>query len=139
TVASKRQLLTAMAKRDLAPFFAHADHKRKGPLHIEQMEWFASPNDLCRLALQLDAAGPDLKAILSINPGIPDAKSDWTYIGCKGGKDAGVFEITWLPERARDGKKLFFAAAFNNPDAAIDESAALAAVAAARAFLATVP
>jgi hypothetical protein len=70
-----------------------------------------------------------------MNPGIPDEKNQYKYIGFKGGSEPGVFNTTYLLQRARDGKWLFLTVGFNDTSAAIDEPKAIAAVVTAREYL----
>jgi beta-lactamase class A len=138
-VAHRRKLLEGYDARDLAPTTAQAASFTK-PVMIDSLEWFASPEDLCNLMVGLEArAGAPETApvgtILAINPGIPDDAKQWSYVGFKGGSEPGVMNLTWLLRRARDGKWLFMSAGFNDTARPIDEGKALAAVAAARAFL----
>ena len=94
------------------------------PLRIAELEWFASPNDLIRamdwLRRHMDGpAGADLRAILSKNPGLPDATKNWRYVGYKGGSEPGVLTMTFLLQ-AKDGGWYAMAAGVNNPQADVD-------------------
>lgn len=94
------------------------------PLRIAELEWFASPNDLIRAMdwLRQHMAGPaggDLRAILSKNPGIPDAVTNWRYVGYKGGSEPGVLTMTFLLQ-ARDGGWYVLSAGVNDPDKDVD-------------------
>jgi hypothetical protein len=105
------------------------------------IEWFASPEDLCKLmvALKARADAPTtapVGAILSINPGLPDEAGAYKYIAFKGGSEPGVMNLTWLLQRKSDDKWVFLTVGFNDTGSAIDDEKALAATAAARAFLA---
>ena len=73
-----------------------------GPVAVEELEWFASPLDLCTalVRLQQDEVASE---ILSANPGIPDEQGLWSYIGYKGGSEPGVLAIAWYVEAAADG------------------------------------
>jgi hypothetical protein len=138
-VAHKRKLLEAYDKRDPAEMMAYAP-SFKTPIMIDSLEWFASPEDLCKVMADLHARAEatttaPVGAILSINPGIPDDKNQYRYIGFKGGSEPGVLNGTFLLQRARDGKWLFLTAGFNDPDAPIDEPKAIAAQVTAREFL----
>ncbi len=78
-----------------------------GARNIDRLEWFASSEDLCRVMATLHARsskpklGP-LLDVLSINPGLPIDKTQWPYIGFKGGSEPGVINLTWLLRRADD-------------------------------------
>jgi hypothetical protein len=139
-VAHKRKLLDAYEERDLSQAMAQAEGWSK-PRMIDSIEWFASPEDLCRLMVALkgyaDApATAPVGAILSINPGIPDEHGAYRYIGFKGGSEPGVMNLTWLLQRARDDKWLFLSVGLNDTSENIDEAKALTAASTARDFLA---
>jgi beta-lactamase class A len=91
-----------------------------GARNIDQLEWFASSEDLCRVMATLHARSRKPKLaplldVLSINPGIPIDKSQWPYIGFKGGSEPGVMNLTWLLRRADD--RWFVVALTANSDA----------------------
>lgn len=92
------------------------------PTAIDELEWFASPADLCRVhvALQELASKPGLeplRRILSVNPGVPMADA-WTYVAFKGGSEPGVLAGSWLAER--DGRRFFVAAQLENTRGAVE-------------------
>lgn len=94
------------------------------PVRIAELEWFASPNDLIRamdwLRRHMDGpAGAELRAILSKNPGIPDAATNWRYVGYKGGSEPGVLTMAFLLQ-AKDGDWYALAAGANDPDKDVD-------------------
>jgi beta-lactamase class A len=134
-VAGKRRLLEAMDKRDLGPTVALAPSWTT-PRFVDTMEWFASPNDLCKVAAELHGMGDDVANILSMNPGVPDTSGQYKYIGYKGGGEAGVMALAWILQRAADGAWLFLAIEYNDTAHAIDEAKGIAAAQAARSFLA---
>ena len=95
-----------------------------GSYYIEQIEWFASAADLCRVmaALHLKAGNPLLSPIhdsLSINPGIAFDARTWAYVGYKGGYETGVKSDVWLLQR-RDGRWFTMAAIINDAKEEID-------------------
>jgi beta-lactamase class A len=135
----KRRLLDGYDRRDPAEIMAHAESFTK-PVSIESIEWHASPEDLCKLMVQLHVraqapATAPVRDILSINPGLPDEKKQYSYIGYKGGSEPGVLNLTWLLQRAGDQKWLFLTVGFNDKNNPIDESKAGAVAATAREFL----
>lgn len=110
------------------------------PILIDQIEWFASAEDLCRAMATLDAwaAEPGLEpisAILSINPGTRFDLAVWEYIGFKGGSELGVLNLTWLLRRV-DGRTFVLTGSLNNTKGAVDEDAAVAVLQAAAQLLA---
>src|SRR3546814_16831700 len=62
-----------------------------GPRFIDSLEWFASPNDIARLMIDLRARGSEQAlAAMAINNGVgPVAAADWSYLGYKGGSENG--------------------------------------------------
>lgn len=100
------------------------------PRWIDQLEWFASADDLCRVMgalwsrAQRPAAAPLLE-VLSKNPGIEIAKPPWKLVGYKGGSEPGVLNMTWLLQRD-DDRWFFVTLGFNSTEKAeIDEGAAI--------------
>jgi len=94
------------------------------PLRIAELEWFASPNDLIRamdwLRRHMDGpAGADLRAILSKNPGIPNAAKNWHYVGYKGGSEPGVLTMAFLL-KGKDGSWHAMATGVNDPARDVD-------------------
>ncbi len=84
---------------------------------IDQLEWFASSEDLCRTmaALWTRAQNPKaapLLAVLAKNRGLPLDPSVWPYVGFKGGSEPGVLNATYLLQRA-DDKWFVITASFN--------------------------
>ncbi len=91
---------------------------------IDTIEWFASPNDLCRVLLDLKTIGelPGMEPVLnamSLQPGITFDPQDWQYVGYKGGYETGVRSDVWLLQR-QDGRWFVLAGIINNPSAEID-------------------
>ncbi|OHD06693.1 serine hydrolase [Sphingopyxis sp. RIFCSPHIGHO2_12_FULL_65_19] len=94
----------------------------KGPRFIDSLEWFASPNDIGRLMVDLRARqSKPLLAAMAINNGVgPVAAADWTYLGYKGGSENGVLSMSLLGQRKADGKWFVVTASWNNPDANVE-------------------
>jgi hypothetical protein len=141
-VPHKRKLLEQFEQRDLSK--APLDPENGGwakPRMVDVIEWFASPEDLCKLMVGLKAradapATAPVGEILSKNPGLPDETGAFRYVAFKGGSEPGVMNLTWLLQRKSDAKWVFLTVGFNDTGAAIDESKAITAVSAARDFLA---
>ncbi|KQM77553.1 hypothetical protein ASE70_06595 [Sphingomonas sp. Leaf22] len=94
------------------------------PLRIEQIEWFASPNDLVRtmdwLRRHFDgSAGADLRAVLSKNPGLAEPAANWRYVGYKGGSEPGVLTMTFLLQ-GKDGGWYAMSGGVNDPAKPVD-------------------
>ncbi len=113
------------------------------PTFVDELEWFASPEDLCgamsSLKLLSEAPGGEPVAqILSINPGIPFDAQAWPFIGFKGGSEPGVLNLTWLLRR-EDERWFFLTLGLVDPSAPIDEAAAINLAGFAALLLAEVP
>ena len=95
------------------------------PLHIGEIEWFASCADLCRAMdwIRKQSAAGEAQAVrelLAINRGLPTA-ARFAYAGYKGGSEGGVLNQTWLLQRA-DGAWLAFSASWNDADEPLEEA-----------------
>jgi beta-lactamase class A len=89
-----------------------------GPRFIDSLEWFASPNDVARLMIDLrNRNSPTAMSAMAINPGVnPGATKDWEWLGYKGGSELGVISMSLLGQRKSDGKWFVVTASWNNPD-----------------------
>ena len=93
-----------------------------GPRFIDDLEWFASPDDIARLMIDLRRRGSEqAMAALAINNGLgPVAAEPWSYLGYKGGSENGVLSMSLLGQRKADGKWFVVTASWNNADANVD-------------------
>lgn len=93
-----------------------------GPRFIDSLEWFASPNDIARLMIDLRARqSKTLLEAMAINNGVgPVAAADWKYLGYKGGSENGVLSMSLLGQRKSDGKWFVVTASWNNSDANVE-------------------
>lgn len=93
-----------------------------GPRFIDSLEWFASPDDIARLLIDLRRRGSEqAMAALAINNGLgPVAAEPWRYLGYKGGSENGVLSMSLLGQRKTDGKWFVVTASWNNADANVD-------------------
>lgn len=92
-----------------------------GPRFIDSLEWFASPNDVARLMIDLRSRNsPTAMSAMAINPGVdPGASKDWSWLGYKGGSELGVISMSLLGQRKSDGKWFVVTASWNNPAAPV--------------------
>lgn len=96
------------------------------PRFIDRIEWFASPDDICRsfaglqrVVLTQDRSSAPLPAILSRELGtIGLDRDDWPTIWFKGGSEPGVLTLGWLATD-RDGDSFVVQAMVSDPDAAL--------------------
>lgn len=93
-----------------------------GPRFIDSLEWFASPNDIARLMIDLRKRGSEqAMAAMAINNGLgPVAAEPWRYLGYKGGSENGVLSMSLLGQRKTDGKWFVVTASWNNAEANVD-------------------
>jgi beta-lactamase class A len=91
------------------------------PLHIDTIEWFASAHDLARLLDTFRApAMADARGIMAINPGIArDSTAGWSYLGYKGGSEAGVISMSFLLQ-SKAGRWYAVTGGWNNVAAPVD-------------------
>jgi hypothetical protein len=98
------------------------------PRHIETVEWFASPEDVCRAfaglqELATDPALAPLPAVLSREVGTLGLdRSSWPTIWYKGGSEPGVLTMGWLATTDR-GDTFVVEAMVANPDVALADDA----------------
>ncbi len=75
------------------------------PVAID-VEWFASADDLAKLfRFMRGTADPQAFEIMAINSSVtPTVRTNWAYVGYKGGSEPGVLNLTWLltDEAGRD-------------------------------------
>ncbi len=93
------------------------------PVSVNEIEWFASPNDLCELLIDLsmDEAASE---IMQLNPGGEDETSRWESIGFKGGSEPGVLVGAWIMTD-ESGRSYVLAASVSNEDQLVDETVLL--------------
>ncbi|WP_417594367.1 serine hydrolase [Parasphingorhabdus sp.] len=97
------------------------------PNWIDQLEWFATPQDIIKLLDHLHRnASEETRAILAINPGIgQDSARKWNYFGYKGGSEPGVLSYGFLLQ-SRAGHHYAISIIWNNSEQSLQESDLLA-------------
>ena len=100
-----------------------------GPTAIQDIEWFASASDLCRVTASLWTLGAQpgltpVRDILSGNRGAIGDLTSFPQAGYKGGYEAGVVNMTYVLER-EDGRVFFVSAGYNSTVYSIDTSIAV--------------
>jgi hypothetical protein len=94
------------------------------PSHIDTVEWFASPHDVCQAFAGLhqqatSASGAPLSIIMSVEQaGIDLDHSDWPTVWYKGGSEPGVLTLGWLATNG-EGETFVVETMVANPDAAL--------------------
>jgi beta-lactamase class A len=98
------------------------------PTDIDTLEWFASPDDICRAfaGLQQLAAQPALAILGSIlsanNGGIGLDPAQWPTVWFKGGSEPGVLTLGYLATNSK-GQTVVVAAMLSNPAEVLSPSA----------------
>jgi beta-lactamase class A len=90
------------------------------PQAIDQIEWFLTPADLCKLLDRLRQT-PELKELVTINRGLSLDEAHWTTIGFKGGAEPGVLNFSVLLQD-RHGRWFALVIGWNNPKADVDRT-----------------
>jgi beta-lactamase class A len=129
TPEMRRQLLDQVYAARALPELA-AVAAWTSPIAIDQLEWFATPSDVCRAyaALKASADGPTgapLYGILAKNPGINIDPKQFSYAGFKGGSEPGVLTLSWLLHRRVDGAWVNVTLGVSDPVSTIDDTAAV--------------
>ena len=127
--AGPAERTTLLAKFDPALTLESLDFRilTGRPNFIDQLEWFATPQDMIKLLQYIDQnASEETRAILAINPGIgSDAARKWAYFGYKGGSEPGVLSYNFLL-RAKSGQGYAVSVNWNNDEHSLQESELLA-------------
>lgn len=91
------------------------------PLHIDTIEWFASPTDISNLLYHMvKADDPVVRDILQINKIIPPGDAlRWDYLGGKGGSEPGVISFAFLT-MSKSGKIYAVSGSWNNSQTPVD-------------------
>jgi hypothetical protein len=87
-----------------------------GPVHIDSIEWFASPIDLSNLLNHIRRSGNQrMLQIMTVNTGISDwDAAKWSYVGYKGGSEPGVLSMSMLVQ-SKSGQYYAVTGSWNNP------------------------
>lgn len=94
------------------------------PRYIDKIEWFASPNDICRAFVGLHQLSKDpslspLPSVMSREDGtIGLDRAAWPTVWFKGGSEPGVLTLGWLATDS-GGRTFVVEAMVSNPDAAL--------------------
>ncbi|MFD2415237.1 serine hydrolase [Amycolatopsis pigmentata] len=93
------------------------------PEKIDQLEWFASPTDICRVFSGLSKENqPEIGHALSINDGgLSLDPSRFPTVWYKGGSEPGVLTMNYLV-RAADGRTLTTSVMVSDPARNLDET-----------------
>jgi hypothetical protein len=122
---------------DPLPLGAIASGISLDPRYVEQIEWFASPDDICRAfaGLQSLSKDPRLSPLATIPThevgGIGLDASEWPKVWFKGGSEPGVLTLGWLATNRR-GETFVVEAMVSNPDAVLAPDSATQLVALAK-------
>ena len=118
-VARRRELLAALPNRGAT--LEDLGNLPQGPVAIDDIEWFASPLDLCRAHVVLQTKGDEVRRILSVNRGVDISRERLPYVAWKGGSEPGVLAGSWYGETT-DGRRWFVAALLENAEGDVSTS-----------------
>lgn len=122
-VASPRRRADILADLNLSGVASASPGALLGhaPVAIDQVEWFASPDDLAGIINNIRRLGSrEALDILAINKAMdPVTAGRWAYVGYKGGSEAGVINMTWLL-RDKKGDWSVLTGSWNDPSAPLD-------------------
>jgi beta-lactamase class A len=132
----RREILAGIADKSLPSLNDPSVSSWVKPRYIDEIEWFASPEDLGRaMATFIELSFTTPRVILSRNPGAPFDKKIWKYIGYKGGSEPGVLNNTWLLG-SEDGRWVVITVGLNDISEPIDPSDVQGLMLAAANFIA---
>jgi hypothetical protein len=119
----------------------------KAPVRIDDVEWFVSADDACRVMSELVRLSDvktdqvdltPLKEILGTNPGLAFDSKVWKVLAYKGGSEPGVLNLTWALKRA-DDTVFCVSLTVNDPKKAIRDAEVMGLAMRAVEFLGTQP
>lgn len=95
-----------------------------GPVAIESVEWFASPEDTALLLNNLRRINSQTaRDVMAVNSGIgPATAAKWRYLGYKGGSEPGVVSMSFLTQ-SKTGDWYAISGSWNNPAKEVDNNA----------------
>jgi hypothetical protein len=95
------------------------------PTHIDQVEWFFTSDDLCRVLDKLRQSKEQQRALelLAITRPFDIDDHAWDYLGFKGGAEAGVLNLSLLGKLRGKDRWYAFSFTWNRTDAPLDETA----------------
>jgi hypothetical protein len=93
------------------------------PEKIDQLEWFGSPDDICRAFSGLQKENqPEIGHALSLNDGgLGLDRAKFPEVWFKGGSEPGVLTLNYLA-RTADGRSLVTSVMVSDPVASLDEN-----------------
>ncbi|WP_230784242.1 serine hydrolase [Citromicrobium bathyomarinum] len=125
-VAERRAMLETLDSDELTRKRVMEVFTSGTPVLIEDIEWFASMRDeLGLMRLLADLPEDTARRIMSVNTALSEAEREgWSYVGYKGGSEAGVRNLSWLL-RDGDGRWYMLAISQMDPASEIDTTALL--------------
>ncbi len=102
-LAGKRAILSGLAGYDRKSIIASSQ-----PRFIDRLEWLLTTRELCQVIYELRQM-----PALSINPGLA-SKTQWHYVGYKGGSEPGVLNYTHLLQKQANAPFFSVSVTLNN-------------------------
>ncbi|WP_370180130.1 serine hydrolase [Alteriqipengyuania sp.] len=124
--AERRAILASLDLEDITEDQFLETFTSGTPVLIEDIEWFASMTDQMGL-MRLLAGLPDdtARQIMAVNTALGESDEEgWSYVGYKGGSEAGVLNMSWLLQD-ESGQWHMLAISQMDPDSEIDTAALL--------------
>jgi hypothetical protein len=128
TPASERDAFLASSV-DPRPLSDIASGYSQDPRYVDKIEWFASPDDVCRAfaGLQQLSKNPRLSPLPTVLSrelgGIALDPSVWPTVWFKGGSEPGVLTLGWIATNTH-GESFVVEAMVSNPTAALSADSA---------------
>ena len=144
SIVDKRALLNDEQRgyQQLEYYFAQNGDQQK-PVRIDELEWFASRYDMCRVLVSLHNTAKQknmqsVTEILSLDDPLNIDREQWSYVGFKGGSEFGVLAGNWLLQR-NDARLFVLSFALSNKQSDIDKQAVVSILQSALALLSQTP
>lgn len=106
----RRQMIKAIPYKNRDDLMNRLQSWQK-PRFNEQIEWFASANNICDLYDWMDKQkNPGMREVISANTPFIDLKKSkrWKFAGYKGGSEPGVLEMAYLLEDKKGQRWCFY-------------------------------
>ena len=120
-VDERRSILSELESVPLVPL-EELTTDWSAPIEIEALEWFATPDDICRVLARL-SLDTEARAVLELDPGpLPPDPERWARVGFKGGSEPGVLAAGYLLVDT-EGRTFTLTTAVWNTERVLDEFA----------------
>jgi beta-lactamase class A len=115
--AGKRRIVELLSQVSLS-----SPRTLSTPLLVDQVEWFFTTDDLCRLLEGYRQSKVEVLPLLAITRPFEIDEYEWDFLGFKGGAEAGALNLSLIGKRKGSGDWFAFAFTWNRVDQPLDES-----------------